>query len=651
MIRDSISRVVEGTDLSIDESSEVMKEIMSGNATPSQIGSFITAMRIKGETVDELLGFVKVMREMGQKIRAPPDAIDICGTGGDGTGTFNISTTASFVICASGLPVAKHGNRSISSMSGSADVLQVLGIPNDLDPLSVEKCLETTGIGFMFAPVFHDSMKNVLAPRKEIGIRTFFNLLGPMANPAGVKKQLIGVYDPDLAPMMCRVMQRLGSDRVMVVHGSGMDEITTLGKTRIVEVFDEEMRDYTIEPEDFGIDVSPLEHLKGGDPRDNARILLSVLKGERSPRADVVALNAGAGLYVGGKADSIHDGFEIAKEILRNGSAFAKLEQFTFKCLELEEKRQNSMQASELSERRIMSQILSQKSRELSQHLLEQIHGREVELYLENLEKDLIDDPNVLTYIMLRRILDLPQISIPEFKLKGSETTLTQAISIDPGISVIGEYKPTSPTAAALSIPPNPESVIEAYELAGMAGVSVLVESSMFGGSPELFASIRSNANLPMLFKDFVISPKQIDVADHLGADSVLLIASALEIEFLDEMIYYCLLKGMEPLIELHSEDDVAKLNSLSNLDMVDLVGVNTRNLRTLEVDMNNLNRIGPLLDGNRLTIAESGIRSVQELDMVKGYDGVLIGSMFMGSPDIARAVGMVVDRCREVYA
>ncbi|NYT11286.1 MAG: anthranilate phosphoribosyltransferase [Methanomassiliicoccales archaeon] len=651
MIRDSISRVVEGTDLSTDESSEVMREIITGQATPSQIGSFITAMRMKGETVEELLGFVKVMREMGQKIRSPLSAIDVCGTGGDATGTFNISTTASFVICASGLPVAKHGNRSISSMSGSADVLHVLGIPNDLDPLSVEKCLESTGIGFMFAPIFHDSMRNVLAPRKEIGIRTFFNLLGPLANPAGVKRQLIGVYDPDIAPMVCKVMQRLGSDRVMVVHGSGMDEITTLGRTRIVEIIEGEMRDYTIEPKDFGIDVAPLDRLKGGNPTENARILLSILKGENSPRADIVALNAGAGLYIGGRAVSIHDGFEIAREILRNGSAFAKLEQFTFKCLELEEKRQISMQASELSERRILSHILSQKSRELSEHLLDQILGSEVEHHLENLEKDLIDDPNVLTYIMLRRILDLPRITVPEFKLNRSKTALAQAVSNDSGVSVIGEYKPTSPTAAALSIPPDPESVIEAYELAGMAGVSVLVESSMFGGGTELFASIRSTVNLPMLFKDFVISPKQIDVADNLGADSVLLIASALEIEFLDEMIHNCLLKGMEPLIELHSKDDVAKLNSLSNLDKVDLVGVNTRNLKTLDVDMENLSRIGPLLDGNRLTIAESGIRSIQELDMVKGYDGVLIGSMFMGSPDIARAVGMVIDRCREVYA
>jgi anthranilate phosphoribosyltransferase len=651
MIRDSISRVVEGIDLSMDESSEVMKEIMTGMATPSQIGSFITAMRIKGETVEEMVGFAKVMREMGQSIRAPKGAIDICGTGGDGMGTFNISTTASFVIRGSGLPVAKHGNRSISSMSGSADVLQILGIPNDLDPISVENCLESTGMGFMFAPVFHDSMRNVLSPRKEIGIRTFFNLLGPMVNPASVKRQVIGVYDPRITHMVCEVMRRLGSERVMVVHGSGMDEITTLGRTRIVELIDGATRDYTVEPEDFGIDVASLDQLKGGDPTENARILLSILKGESSPRADIVALNAGAGLYIGGLTDSIHEGFERAQEILSEGVAFEKLNLFTLKCLELENGRQTSMTVGELVNRRIMSQVLSKRSRELSRYMLEQMRGSEVEHHLENIENGLIDRPNVLTYILLRKVLDLHRIRMPEFKLKRSRNTLAQAISVDNEISVIGEYKPTSPTTSALTVPPDPKSAIEAYELAGMSGISVLVESNMFGGSPDLFSSIRSSTELPMLFKDFVCSKEQVLLADHLGADSVLLIAAALEPSFLDDLIHMCVSMGIEPLIELHSKEDVEKLNSLSNLDMIDIFGVNTRDLRTLGVDLDNLSKIKPLLDPNRLTIAESGIRSIQELDLVKGYDGVLIGSMFMGSPDIVRSVGKVVDRCKEVCA
>lgn len=651
MIQDSIFRVVEGKDLSTDESSEVMREIMSGHASPSQIGSFITAMRMKGETVDELLGLARVMREMGQKIHSPPDAIDVCGTGGDGTGTFNISTAASFVICASGSPVAKHGNRSISSRSGSADVLQAMGIPNDLDPTSVENCLKQTGIGFMFAPIFHDSMRNVMMPRREIGIRTFFNILGPMANPAGVKRQLIGVYDPNLAPMIGKVMHRLGSEHVMLVHGCGMDEITLLGETRILEVLDGKIREYTIEPEDFDLEVASKEQLIGGNPMDNARILLSILRGERSPRSDIVALNAGAGLYIGGKADSIENGFEMAQETLRVGKAYVKLKEFTEKCLELEQNRQISMIPADLSEKRIMPNVLSQRSRELSDHLLGRIHGSDVEHYLENLDKALFIDPTVFTYIMLRRILDLSPICLPEFQLKRSNTSLTKLISTTSGISVIGEYKPTSPTTPALSIPPDHESVIEAYELAGMAGISVLVESRMFGGGPDLFSSIRSSTNLPMLYKDFVVSEKQIDLADRLGADAVLLIATALEVGILDELIHHCVRKGMEPLIELHSKDDVTKLNSLSNLDMVDLVGVNTRDLRTMDVDMDNLNRIRPQLDSSRLTIAESGIRSVSEIDSLKGYDGVLIGSMFMGSPDIVRSAGIVVDRCREVYA
>ncbi|HUU07130.1 MAG TPA: anthranilate phosphoribosyltransferase, partial [Thermoplasmata archaeon] len=236
MIQEGIRLAAEGTALSVDLAEGIMDEMMSGKATPSQMASFLTAMRVKGETKDELLGFVKCMRSKAKRVSAPEGAVDLCGTGGDGARTFNISTVASFVVAACGVPVAKHGNRAISSRSGSADVLTALGIPITLAQADVERCVKETGIGFMFAPRFHESMRNVMATRREIGIRTFFNILGPMSNPADVKRQLIGVYDPRIARTVAEVMHDLGSERVMVVHGAGMDEITNTGPTKVVEL-------------------------------------------------------------------------------------------------------------------------------------------------------------------------------------------------------------------------------------------------------------------------------------------------------------------------------------------------------------------------------------------------------------------------------
>lgn len=651
MIRDAISKAVQGKDLTIEQSSAAMKEIMEGRVAPSQVGSFATAMRMKGETEEELYGFASVMRERSVKINCPPGAVDLCGTGGDGTGTFNISTAASFAICSAGIPVAKHGNRSISSSSGSADVLAALGIAFDLSSSSVERCLAQTGMGFMFAPTFHDSMKHVMDARKEIGIRTFFNLLGPLVNPGEVKIQLMGVYDPALAPMMARVLRRLGSRRVMVVHGSGMDEITLTGETNVVEMTDGDIQEYIISPEDFGLELASIEELKGGSPQDNARIMLSVLQGEDSPRSDIVALNAGAALYVGGKAGSITEGIKMARRTLESGSAFSKIRQFSEKCLRLEEEEQLAMSACKLVDRRITLKALIERCGNLSNSLLERIHERDLGSYLDSIDKDLLEAPNTLSYILLRRILDIPSISIPEDKKIGSDVVLSQIISDSQGVSVIGEYKPTSPSTPLLTVPPLPELAIAAYQKGGVVGLSVLVEPQLFGGDPQLFSAMRSITDLPMLYKDFVISMAQIDLAHSVGADAVLLIASALEESYLDEMIHECLVRGMEPLIEVHSVEDIEKMRGVANYDLVDLIGVNSRNLRTMEVRIQNLGSIRPMIDSGKVRIAESGVRSLVDLDRLKGYDGALIGSMFMSSPDITRSAGEVVSRCREVCA
>lgn len=328
MIREAIKKVVEGHNLTEQEAAEVMQEIMDGEATPSQIAGFITAMRMKGETVDEVTGLARVMRDKSVKIPTGREPIDTCGTGGDRLNTFNISTAAAFVVAGAGLPVAKHGNRAMSSKCGSADVLEALGVSIVLSPDQVGRCIDEVGIGFMFAPAHHPSMKHAVAPRKEIGIRTVFNILGPLTNPAGAKRQLIGVFEPHLTELMAGVLERLGSDRAIIAHGlDGIDEISTIGKTKITELRDEKLETYEISPEDVGLKTARPEDLsQGDDPAESAKILESVLGGESGPARDIVVLNAGAVLMVGGKAETIEEGMSLAVISIESGKAPAALD-------------------------------------------------------------------------------------------------------------------------------------------------------------------------------------------------------------------------------------------------------------------------------------------------------------------------------------
>ncbi|MEW6087150.1 MAG: anthranilate phosphoribosyltransferase [bacterium] len=328
MIQEAIKKVVEKNNLSRHEITEVMREIMTGSATPAQIACFITALRLKGETVDEITGCAEVMRDVAKKISVNSKTIvDTCGTGGDGMQTFNISTTAAFVVAGAGLSVAKHGNRSVSSKSGSADVLLELGINIEADALCVEDCLNSVGIGFLFAPLFHPAMKFAIGPRREIGIRTVFNILGPLTNPAGAGFQVLGVYDEKLTEVMADVLGKLGASRVFVVHGEdGMDEITTTGKTKVSELKNGKVTTYFVTPEDFGLKRAALSDLKGGTAKENAEILLSVLKGEKGPRRDIVLLNAAFAVTAGGTSKDIKEGIKIAAESIDSGKALTKLE-------------------------------------------------------------------------------------------------------------------------------------------------------------------------------------------------------------------------------------------------------------------------------------------------------------------------------------
>jgi anthranilate phosphoribosyltransferase len=327
MIVAAIGKLVEQQDLTEEEAAQVMRQIMEGGATPAQIAAFLIALRSKGETIEEITGCARVMREKATMIRAPyPNVIDTCGTGGDGSQTFNISTTAAFVVAGAGVPVAKHGNRAMSSRCGSADLLQALGVAIELSPERAETCLAEVGITFLFAPLFHSAMKHAIGPRREIGVRTIFNILGPLTNPAGAKRQLLGVSQQQFAEPMARVLGNLGSTRAFVVHGTdGLDEITLSGDTHITTLEEGKIASYTITPEQFGLRRAPLGAVAGGDARQNADITMTVLQGKPGPHRDVILLNAAAALTVAGSATDLEAGLLLAAHAIDSGAALEKL--------------------------------------------------------------------------------------------------------------------------------------------------------------------------------------------------------------------------------------------------------------------------------------------------------------------------------------
>ncbi len=328
MIKEAITKLVEQKDLSESESESVMEEIMSGQATQAQIAAFLTALRIKGETIEEITGATRVMRNKATRIHvADPHVVDTCGTGGDRSHTFNISTAAAFVVAGAGVTVAKHGNRSVSSMCGSADVLKALGVNIDIPPERVERCVNEIGIGFLFAPMHHPAMRYAIGPRQEIGIRTIFNILGPLTNPAGAACQVIGVYSFHLTEMLARVLLNLGATHCFVVHGSdGLDEITITGETVVSEGYRGEVKTCKIRPGDFGIRSGTIGDLRGGSADDNACIVLKILEGEKGPRRDIVLLNASAGIVASGKSSDFSTAIKVAEESIDSGRALAKLD-------------------------------------------------------------------------------------------------------------------------------------------------------------------------------------------------------------------------------------------------------------------------------------------------------------------------------------
>jgi anthranilate phosphoribosyltransferase len=330
MIKEAIDIIVnQRRHLTEEEAAAVMRDIMSGEASPAQAGAFLAALRMKGETVDEIAGMARVMREHALRVETDGAVVDTCGTGGDASGTFNVSTAAAFVVAAAGARVAKHGNRAMSSACGSADVLEALGARIDLTPEQVSTCIQQVGIGFMFAQVFHPAMKHAAPVRREIGIRTVFNVLGPLTNPAGARHQLLGVARPELAPMLAAVLARLGARHALVVHGAdGLDELSLTGPSHVHEVRDGAIREFEVTPSELDLGAAPLDAVRGGSPQENAQTFRAVLKGEPGPVRDIVLLNAAAALVAADAASSLREGVAAARAAIDSGAAAAKLDAF-----------------------------------------------------------------------------------------------------------------------------------------------------------------------------------------------------------------------------------------------------------------------------------------------------------------------------------
>lgn len=325
-LKTHIAKVATGTALSFEEAREAFDIIMSGDATPGQIGGFLMALRVRGETVSEISGAVATMRAKMLRVDAPPGAIDIVGTGGDNSHSVNISTGSAFVIAASGVPVAKHGNRGLSSLTGAADVLIALGVKIDLAPEFISRCIHEAGVGFMFAPAHHPAMKHVGPTRVELGTRTIFNLLGPLSNPAGVRRQMVGVFLPEWVLPVAETLKALGTEHAWVAHGDGYDEITTTGETHVAELIGGEIRSFTLTPEVVGLARHTKDELRGGDAAYNAKALRDMLGGAAGAYRDTVLMNAGAGLVVAGKATTLGDGIAVARQAIDSGRALQVLD-------------------------------------------------------------------------------------------------------------------------------------------------------------------------------------------------------------------------------------------------------------------------------------------------------------------------------------
>ena len=590
-INEAIEKISSGTGLKKEEIKKVFLSIMNNKCSDAEIISFLMTLKTKGESVEEITGAAEVLREMSQKLNLSSDKlVDTCGTGGDGQNTFNVSTASAIIASAAGVKIAKHGNKSISSKSGSADLLEYAGINIDLSEEQSQKCFEDNGITFMFAPKYHLAMKNVAKVRRSIKTRTIFNVLGPLSNPANAKFQVLGVYDKELVKPIAEVAKQLGIKRALVVHSQeGLDEISCEKDTFVAELDNGQIKEYRINPKDFGLEPCSLDSLKVKNVEESYKIFLEMLENKNIEAVNIICLNAGAAIYVSGIKSSLKESILYAKEIIESGEGLKK---FNAIKKSMPEKIQTP---------KILEEILENKEKEVSE--------RKLKIPLE----------------------DLVEIDYMKSFRRKFKQALLQKIDQNKA-AVIAEIKRASPSLGEINMNIMPAKVASDFEEMGAACLSVLTDAKYFKGSGAILEMAKKGCNLPILRKDFIIDEYQIDESIVMGADCILLIAAALDKNLMEKLYIEAKQKNLDVIVEVHDHNELEAALEIN----CDIIGINNRNLHTFEVDLNTTIDLIKYINNDQLIIAESGIHSSEDVKTMNdcGINTFLVGESLMTAKD-----------------
>ena len=591
--RPAFDKVASGETLTEEEAAGAFNAIMEGGIPEVQLAGFLVAMKARGETVDEIAGAVRAMRACMRKVAAPEGAIDVVGTGGDAKGTYNISTATAFVLAGAGVPVAKHGNRAVSSKSGAADVLENLGVNLAATPEEASRALNEAGVTFLFAPAYHPAMRHAAPVRQGLKLRTIFNLLGPLSNPAEVKRQLVGVFAPQWVVPLAEVLQRLGADHVWVVHGAdGLDELSTTGESLVAELKDGKIREFTVSPGDAEVPSTTLPNLLSGTPIESAEAMRLLLAGKDGPFRDIVLLNAAAALLIAGKARTLAEGAAIAAESLDKGHARVALER-TRRHLQ----------------NRAMTTILAK----IADYKHQEIAKAKAAKPLALVEEEARAAPPVRPF---------------------GETVAACAEEGRHGL--IAEIKKASPSRGLIREDFDPASLAMAYATGGAACLSVLTDGPSFQGDPRHLIEARDVCALPVLRKDFMLDPYQVPQSRALGADCILIIMAAVDDFLAMELAGAANNWGMDVLVEVHDEEELDRALSLPT----SLIGINNRDLKTFETSLDVTRRLIPRVPASHLVVSESGIFTHADIEAMSaiGAHAFLVGESLMRERDVAAA-------------
>jgi anthranilate phosphoribosyltransferase len=587
-----VGKASAGSALTAAEAADAFDVMMDGQAGDVQVAAFLTALHMRGETVEEIAAAAEALRARALTVDAPADAIDTCGTGGDGLGTLNISTAAALVTAACGIKIAKHGNRALSSKCGSADVLAALGVKIDLTPQQVSRCIGEAGLGFLFAPAHHSAMKHVSNVRQQLGFRTIFNLLGPLCNPARVKRQLVGVFADKWLEPLARVLHALGTERAWVVHGTdGLDELSITGPSHVAELDRGQVRRFTVSPSDAGLPLHRLDAIFGGDAATNAAAITRLLEGEAGAYRDIVCLNAAGSLIVAGKVASLREGAQLAQQAIDNGQARATLAKL--------------VAVSNADTETVLDRIAAYKKREIA---------------------------TAQSGVPLHRVEAMAKAAPPVRPFAAA----LRAAAEKSGVALIAEIKKASPSKGIIRQNFDPPALARAYESGGAACLSVLTDGPSFQGAKEYLTQARTTTQLPVLRKDFMFDPYQVVEARALGADAILIIMAAVTDQEAQILNAAALQWGMDVLIEVHDRAELVRALKLEPT----LIGINNRDLKTFATSLAVTEELAPLVPKSALVVAESGINTHADLVRLSqaGVRAFLVGESLMRQNDVSAA-------------